>query len=66
MIPLECIEQKYGGAKPNIASNFFPPDMSMTGKTLMTYDELKESHPDCVRYMAPWGQKLAEEEAQKA
>lgn len=31
LIPPACLEQKYGGQRPNIESGFFPPDVRMPG-----------------------------------
>jgi len=36
LIPPASLEQKYGGTRPNIEENFFPPDMRMSGKQMMT------------------------------
>ena len=44
-IPASQLEQKYGGAKPNIESNFFPPDMSMPEKQMMSTAQLKAEAP---------------------
>ena len=59
LIPAACLEQKYGGQKPDITTGFFPPDMSMPGVEMLTCDELKHEYPDAIRYLAPWGEKRA-------
>ena len=64
MIPDAQLEYKYGGQKPNIESNFFPPDMRVPGAKLMTYEEMKELEPDSLRYVAPWGLRKAQQEVE--
>lgn len=41
LIQVECLEKKYGGRKPDIRQEFFPPDMRMPGKQLLTVAQLK-------------------------
>lgn len=62
--PMHSLERKYGGLKSNIENNFWPPDMTMPGKQLMTMEQLKEEVPDAIAYFAPWGEKVAREEAE--
>ena len=38
LIPAACLEQKYGGQKHDITSGFFPPDMRMPGKTMLSFE----------------------------
>ena len=66
MIPDAQLEYKYGGQKPNIESNFFPPDMTIRGKTPMTMTEVKNELPDAVKYVAPWGLMKAMEQEELA
>lgn len=37
----DALEKKYGGNKPNIV-NYFPPDFSMSGDSLMTKRQVLE------------------------
>ena len=54
LIPPESLEQKYGGSKPVINDNYFPPDMSMPGKRLLTMDEVRQSYSTSIRSLIPW------------
>ena len=66
LISPDNLEVKYGGQKPDITSNFFPPEINQPGKQMMTLEQLKAQCPAAVKYIAPWGQKRAQEEEQKA
>lgn len=36
------LEVKYGGNRPNVESNFFPPDFSWNDEALLTKKEVNE------------------------
>ena len=38
-IDASCLEQRFGGNLPNKMSEFFPPDMNISGEVMISQDQ---------------------------